>query len=577
MIKRILSFALAIVLAAALIPTQAFAETSSVSKTASVADSSAHTYNVSLALPTEQSVTTSDVVFVLDKSSSTSSTGFAAKAASMLDALSQLKNCDIKVSVIVFDFKARDAINVVDSNYSGLVDITNDATALANAKSSFTAISSGSGTNLPAGLYTAKTLLDADTSVASENKYVIQMSDAATYFLSDGEGNAYERYYGTAGTAGMAVGQSDSEVPTGYTTAAPSYTVEKFEALLDSGTLMNGTTADSNSLTSVSESWGEYPEPELYGNHDVKATMPSGLTTPNVPVMAEKSTYESAEALLAMKTSGYNIVTLSQLPYGKAPVRFNLAKTFFSWIWDTSTNTGAIGPRYDLDSMSAADVTAMMNNIQHDIEYQCYRGTITDTMGEHFDLVLDNGSATANTFTLSVAGTVLTGTQIATNEIGFGSDGNGGYAYVITYDLSTDSFTLAINVPVEKAKPLKVSYEVVVSDYDALEEGTHELPTNESAVLTYLTSSDSAAGVTVPTRTITFPVPTVSVTKTVEPATVVPATTVPVTPVAKVAVTGVGGLPATGDPSSTPWVILGSAAFVACMAAATRRVSRRRK
>ena len=127
-------------------------------------------------------------------------------------------------------------------------------------------------------------------------------------------------------------------------------------------------------------------------------------------------------------------------------------------------------------------------------------GTVTDVMGEKFDVVL-NGS---NTFKLAVGGTELQATEFADNSWYYGEAVDGVYPYELTYQPGeNEKYILKINVPVENARPLTIKYDVTPTDksrsFDASE-------ANSSATLAY-TSTTGESG------TYTFPKPMISYSK----------------------------------------------------------------
>ena len=142
------------------------------SKTATKFDKDYKT-DVTLSVPGVQQSLDSDVVFVLDKSRSAELENQA------IELLTQLKNqvqdtgAKVKVGVVIFNKEA---------NVTKLTDITSEGgldkiTGAIQAKG-------GSGTNTHAGLLAGKALLDNDTSVSPERKYLIFVSDGITYMYN---------------------------------------------------------------------------------------------------------------------------------------------------------------------------------------------------------------------------------------------------------------------------------------------------------------------------------------------------------------------------------------------------------
>lgn len=142
------------------------------SKTATEFDKDYKT-DVTLSVPGVQQSLDSDVVFVLDKSTSAELENQA------IELLTQLKNqvqdtgAKVKVGVVIFNKEA---------NVTKLTDITSEGgldkiTGAIQAKLK-------DGTNTHAGLLAGKALLDNDTSVSPERKYLIFVSDGITYMYN---------------------------------------------------------------------------------------------------------------------------------------------------------------------------------------------------------------------------------------------------------------------------------------------------------------------------------------------------------------------------------------------------------
>lgn len=127
---------------------------------------------VTLSFPSAEVPLESDVVFVLDKSSSAT---VAEDALKMLQALNgQLKstNAKINVAVVIFNKKA---------NSSGWLDLSTQYNDIETAmKQQVT-----SGTNSHAGMLAGKDLLDKHTNVASSRKYLILVSDGISYLFNE--------------------------------------------------------------------------------------------------------------------------------------------------------------------------------------------------------------------------------------------------------------------------------------------------------------------------------------------------------------------------------------------------------
>ena len=127
---------------------------------------------VTLSLPSAEEQLVTDVVFVLDKSTSADLTDQA------LDMLADLKEqvegtgAKVQVGVVIFNKVA---------NVTPLTDL---ATGYETIKEAITTKYT-SGTNTHAGLLAGKKMLDEDTAVEASRKYLIFVSDGLTYMYNE--------------------------------------------------------------------------------------------------------------------------------------------------------------------------------------------------------------------------------------------------------------------------------------------------------------------------------------------------------------------------------------------------------
>lgn len=141
------------------------------SKTATQLDENFET-KVTLSLPAGEERLATDIVFVLDKSTS------AEIEAQALDMLADLQNtalttgADINVGVVIFNQQA---------NTSGFHDLATEYSVIeSEIKQDIS-----SGTNTHAGLLAAEQMLSGDTAVADSRKYMIFVSDGITYMYNE--------------------------------------------------------------------------------------------------------------------------------------------------------------------------------------------------------------------------------------------------------------------------------------------------------------------------------------------------------------------------------------------------------
>ncbi len=189
--NRILSALLCLVLLLGVLPVSALADGAekplldvSRSKTATALTSD-WTSEVTLSLPSAEEKLKSDVVFVLDKSTSTTLEGQALQLLTDLKNLVEPNNINVKVGVVIF--------NKIATVTAPLTDLSTGYDTIKTAIE--TTITSG--TNTHAGLLAGKKLLDDDDSVPANRKYMIFVSDGVTYqFCQDDDYNkAYTRSF----------------------------------------------------------------------------------------------------------------------------------------------------------------------------------------------------------------------------------------------------------------------------------------------------------------------------------------------------------------------------------------------
>ena len=208
--KRWISLLLALVMVIGLFPAVLAAETVptdfdwkvSKSKTATDLDADGST-RVTLSLPSAEETLTSDVVFVLDGSSSTDE-NVVVEALRLLEELKQAaKDNGATVNVCVVKFKRQ----AFKSDWYDL------ATGFDSIKAAMKSTYRG-GTNIHAGLLAGKEAMEEHTNVSANRKYLVLISDGSTYLYSK-DGNwasdtPFTRSYHPTGEWNQAGGFWDS-------------------------------------------------------------------------------------------------------------------------------------------------------------------------------------------------------------------------------------------------------------------------------------------------------------------------------------------------------------------------------
>lgn len=147
--------------------------TTSKSKSATQLDEN-YESDVTLSLPSAEEELVSDVVFVLDKSTSQDKQN---AAISMLESLKDQiadTGAKVKVGVVVFNKEAHAVLGLTELNDGNMAAIEEAIR-----------YSVSSGTNTHAGLLAGVKMLDEDTSVEDARKYLVFVSDGITYMYNE--------------------------------------------------------------------------------------------------------------------------------------------------------------------------------------------------------------------------------------------------------------------------------------------------------------------------------------------------------------------------------------------------------
>ena len=477
------------------------------SKTATNLDAN-YNSEVTLSLPSAQEQLVSDVVFVLDKSTST-------------DVTNQINNMLEDLSVQVEEAGASVKVGIVSFNKTATVQqeltpLTSDT--LIEIQEAINNLPPISGTNMNAGLLAGKKLLDQDTDVDASRKYLIVVSDGISYYYC--KGTDYE----TAYTISSLNGGDDGN---GNKNCQPNSGASCFEIKYGAASISNWSDwyADMPGLLSSEYSTYEYnvDDPDLPSTTDLdsEGAIPYAERQ-NYPINVDISLYNSYNLYQDMMEAGYHCYSVfSEEDGGGTSYAFGPAFMKF------------MGGSTYLEAGEDA-----FSNIQNDIFYLLDAGSsVVDVIGYgtdnadneyNFDFVdnLDN-------LKITVGGNELYKEDIidpqfndpyVTSAYGFGKGNEEyGYDFVLKYyqkgqdGNSDECFVWEINVPVSNFAPVQLTYTVKLTnpqtaegtygEYDANgENGSTSLYTNKEATL-YPVDSNGDSGV--PEN---FPKPTVSYT-----------------------------------------------------------------
>ena len=431
------------------------------SKTATALDTSTWTSNVTLSLPSAEEALASDVVFVLDKSTSADLEGQA------LDMLTALKDqvastkAKVKVGVVIFNKEA---------NVTPLTDLATGYETIENAIKQ----EIRSGTNTHAGLLAGKQMLDKDTEVAANRKYLIFVSDGITYM------------YNAEPTA------------TAWSFMADSWNhwanPENWNSKYGNNNPPDDWSAWMTEIgTQVKDQGTQYEYPYEPSGKTATNWTPEDDTYKNYANSIDKALYLTYQVYQEAQTQGYNCYAVA-----------NESSTGYSW-----------GPAFM--HYLANGQTVDFDKIQNDILYAVSAGsTVEDQMGDAFDFV-------PGSLKLTVGGTELK-SKANGNMTYFGDDvenlSENNCRFKVLYAPDTDAFVWTINENVSNFAPVQLTYTVKLTKPETAPGtyGTEDLKgeknvpadkalfTNKRAVLNAINSAGAQL------KPLDFPKPSVSYT-----------------------------------------------------------------
>ena len=434
------------------------------SKTATNLDANFES-RVTLSLPSAEEQLVTDIVFVLDKSTSPTLEQQTLDMLQTLKAQIENTNARVKVGVVIFNKVA---------NMTNFMDLATQYDAIEAAIRQ----EISSGTNAHAGLLAGIGMLDNDSSVDDSRKYLIFVSDGITYiynqtptatawsFLNDGVVSNWD---------------GPDNWKSKYGSNDPPADWAEFLGRVKTQAEVQGTTY-------------EYP----YG----------GTPTASTPVENQSGYVNSVDKALCLTYEAYSAAAAKYHCYAMAAG----TKSGEQYLW---------GPSFM--RFLADGRTVDFSQIQNDILYLVDRGSwVEDYMGYVAD-DYDFDFVKPEDMILKVGSESYAAVKLSENEYGF-KPVNGGYAFTVEYlrgnGQEEEHFVWNINEAISNFAPVQLTYTVQLTnpreepgtygeyDRDGSTDST-ELYTNNSAVL-YPVDSNGQEGEALP-----FPKPTVSYT--VEP------------------------------------------------------------
>lgn len=497
-LKKICALALASLLFASACPAEIFATsggtdwTISKSKTATNLDENFES-KVTLSLPSAEEQKVFDVVFVLDKSTS------AVIEDKAIDMLNNLKDqvtdtkAAVKVGVVIFNKEA---------NATGLLDLETQYEEIETAiRRNFS-----SGTNAHAGLVAGKELLDSDTTVAADHKYLIFVSDGITYIFDD-------------------VDEEGKHIPTSIMTTAyeanagavVTKTSDTMDALamkypystdfIESAGGMDSYLANIEALIEADQDtyWG------AYGSENYAKTLKTNKNGDTEILSWDRFIQETGnEDADFVDNHANNIDTAIYLTVQTYQEAVNSGYHCYAVKANLGTNVTESYPWADtLMEYLSNEETVDFDQIQNEICYLVDAGSkVEDYMGYvdgdyDFDFVNE-----ASALSLKIGDVTYDAEPIGENQYGFKALNDEDYAYTLTYNRGNgkdeEMFTWNINEPVSNFEAVQLTYTVKLvnpkseagtyGQYDANgSQGYEGLYTNNAAVL-YPVDSEGNAG-----------------------------------------------------------------------------------
>lgn len=418
---------------------------------------------VTLSLPSAEKELVSDVVFVLDKSTSATVENQALGMLKQLKEKAAEDGATVKVGVVIFNKEA---------HVTEWKDLVTEYDAIEDAITQ----KISSGTNTHAGLLAAQKMLEDDKNVEDSRKHMIFVSDGITYIFEE-PAQAINSQQLTNGEYGIMAG-NDCWGIRHYYEGGDNFIPDNWDAYLQDV---------ENHLSDVEQ----YIQP--YDNMSQENHIPRGDTV--LPTTVDVALYKTAKL------------------YHELSEKYHC----YAVLGDTGVTNYPWGPYFMTYLADGKKVS--FDDIQKDIYYLLDAGSqVVDIIGQgkdnqgkdyNFNVVnLEN-------MTITVGGAELNKEMIQSDEFpgsttyGFfkGEIADGNYDFVVTYypdgvaDGETrEHFVWSINVPVGNFAPAQFSYDVHLTNPQKAK-GEYKVETNVEAVLTPKDSNGTAGS------TETFPVP----------------------------------------------------------------------
>ncbi|WEG37200.1 vWA domain-containing protein [Amygdalobacter nucleatus] len=443
---------------------------------------------IELKFPGKEDVMASDVVFVIDKSSSGVSVEKSIEFLNNVRDQVTKKGLKVKVGVVKFNRIANGSEQLLDisENYEKLIGYLNEQKR--------------GGTNIHAGLLKAKQLLEADQGVLAQNKHVVLISDGLTYlYCKNKPDQAYSRSFyihslgGTlddwVGRFGYTGNELEAWKKTLFKVGEEEYKYQRIQG-------------DPNSFSKYMEYYEQF---DTAANND-KYDLPygeSGLTkkdgTPlndgtllnddlldalpeNLPRI-EQNDAKRDERLKNMDDEARKVPSNLWVAFKRADETWQYMKNkrYNLHVFADNANATGIGKcflqylnRSDNSDIQTFDPDYLQRSVLQIVDKG---STLVDTIGKHFNFVNN-----PKNISLQIGQDTFNAEKIdgKENEYKFGDKATLKYM-----PGDNESITLTLNTALTPQTYASLKYSVKLDKDSNLptEAGTHKLATNESAVL----------------------------------------------------------------------------------------------
>ena len=434
------------------------------------------TTDVTLGLPSATTKQTIDVVLVVDNAFPTDNTTAATQAAGLMEQLEEIAksgtvsvNAGLVISGGYIPVLHQIKLDNIENN------ITNIKEAIDKSKTDWKQQEGRKGSNIQAGVETARQMLAGETSASKENKYLVLISDGGAFSWYENE-TSVSKFYSTA---------TETEGKNYYWCNPWDFQMRYGDGVssgeFDFTVLMEKPEAevDANSIPCPSEEWpstgngknGEGTQTQYQSNYSketVQSTLNKYPNTCAYSIISKDGYITSREAALyhtaksiSMASKEVKVIFVS-FPYNykNGSNLFKLTEGFKQYVADNNDNVTLYrvnGEENYPDEYKAGDSAEVFKSVKKDLIYLVDKGSkVEDTIGNKFTLIPDS-------FKLTVGGTELNWIKGGETYY-FGDEKVSTTAYkfkvTVTKTESETKFDWDINEAITKDKPVKLSYKL---------------------------------------------------------------------------------------------------------------------